>query len=58
MDLFGSISPDNILSFYIQKQLRYSFQITPEIRKRLFMVAWGDSNDYRIIVNSIKVSTI
>jgi hypothetical protein len=49
------ISSDNILKFYVQNKLMYNIEITPEIRKRLFMVAWGDSCEYKILVEKIRV---
>jgi hypothetical protein len=50
------ISSDNVLSFYVQHELRYNSEIAEEIKRRLFMIAWGDNHDYKILVNDIKVS--
>jgi len=54
--LLLEISTDNILSFYVDNELKFNIEIPPEIRRRVFMVAWGDSHEYRIHVRGINVT--
>lgn len=54
VDISMEISPDNILSLYVQNELCYNTRIASEVRNRLFILAWGDRHEYKILVKDIQ----
>jgi hypothetical protein len=48
---------ENNIQFYVNKKIVYSSYILETLRSRLYLMAWGDGNEYNLIAENIKIVT-
>jgi hypothetical protein len=41
-----SVSPDNVAKLYVEKRLIHESYVSPDIKNRLLMLAWGDEHNF------------
>lgn len=49
------IDRTNELQFFVNDKVIYKTQIDYELRERLCLMAWGDSNEYKLIIKDIEI---